>query len=94
LGGAYLSNDGGSSWNGPWLEEQAVNCALFSPNYINDHTLFLGTDEGVYISQNHGNSWALAEQSQDTVYAIVASPDYTTAPILYAATDHNGVLGF
>ncbi|MCD6519876.1 MAG: hypothetical protein J7M05_08145, partial [Anaerolineae bacterium] len=83
---AYLSRDGGAHWEGPWLSDQVVHAVLFSPQYPNDSTLFLGADEGLYTSHDDGQHWQRHSSLQDTVNALVAC-----GTALYAGTDHQGV---
>jgi len=66
-GGVYRSTDGGNTWqvvnNG--LTNLKAGSLIISPDYANDHTLFVTVwDGGVYRSLDGGASWVAANNGQ------------------------------
>jgi photosystem II stability/assembly factor-like uncharacterized protein len=53
----YTSNDYGTTWTSiaSNIPHSAVNVIKEDEN--NEHTLYVGTDNGLYVSFNNGNSW-------------------------------------
>lgn len=89
-GGVYRSTNGGNSWtainNG--LTYQEIGALAISPNYQNDHTLFITAwSGGVFRSTNGGDSWVEANNNQPNrrLSALGFSPNY--------AIDHTIFLG-
>ncbi len=59
-GGLMRSDDGGSSWEGFQFPQppSIVTAIVFSPDYVQDHTITIGTmDDGIYHTQTSGETW-------------------------------------
>ncbi|HPR63492.1 MAG TPA: hypothetical protein PK014_04665 [Thermoanaerobaculia bacterium] len=95
--GVFASRDGGGSWahldNMP--SSEAIVDMVISPDFSNDLTLFLLTENAkIYRSNNAGNNWTMEAQLTvpshplDIVKGtdLVISPGYASDSILYAAT--------
>jgi len=80
-GGVYRSTDSGNTWttvnNG--LIFQEVSAMAISPNYANDHALFIAPwNGGVYRSMDSGDTWVEANNGQPNRRpgALGFSPNY------------------
>lgn len=60
-----------------------------SPNYVNDHTFYLGTLDGIFISDDDGATWNLVVEgiSSVKINKLVVSPFYSTDSTIFAGTD-------
>ena len=57
----------------------------FSPDYANDHTIFIGTSSGPFRSTDGGASWvAVNTGSPDLLGSLTFSPNYTNDRTLFA----------
>lgn len=52
----FLTNDGGTNWRSLNFNQYALKI-MFSPNYKNDHNIYVITDDSVFISNNNGDGW-------------------------------------
>lgn len=84
LGGAYLSNDGGELWspinNGLLAFKKILNTGQinrifsvrFSPNYIEDNSIFSSSWLHFLISENSGETWKNISTNTKNVGAYIA----------------------
>lgn len=99
-GNVYRSTNGGSDWSviNNVISEGSAGHIIFSPNYVNDKSLFLATDgykpgtQGVYYSSNSGSNWfslgkGLPENLSFTRLSISNSSPY----ILFVGTRRKGL---
>lgn len=94
--GVYHSRDGGDNWERVNVEfgESVVPQITFSPNYKNDHTIFIGGDGDVpgngflAKSTNNGLSWQiinpLPSYSSWFISDFAFSPNYVTDQTIFA----------
>jgi len=95
--GVYKTNDKGDSWdrinNGglPFAAERSHDLGevvkdsdfyiLFSPNYVNDNTIFGAGSPGLYISKDSGENWHKTASkllgNTPNIIAIGISPNYS-----------------
>jgi photosystem II stability/assembly factor-like uncharacterized protein len=72
----YVSEDYGQTWKSisSGIPTSSINVLKEDP--VNEHVLYVGTDNGVYISFNQGNSWeAFANQLPNVaVHDLVIQP--------------------
>ena len=72
----YVSEDYGQTWKSfsSGIPTSSINVIKEDP--VNEHVLYVGTDNGVYISFNQGNSWeAFANQLPNVaVHDLVIQP--------------------
>ncbi len=94
--GLYRTTDSGRSWEpcGGGLTNPFVEAVAASPQYTDDHTVFLGTRDGtLFRSTDGGHSWTclgwLGERS--AVIAVVISPNYSEDGTVLAGTFEDGV---
>ena len=86
----YKSSDNGYLWTTlPLLENQKrgdLRVLEPSPDYLNDHTMFLGESTGyqaLWISVDGGLTWALpADSITGPIWSIAFSPDYVSDQII------------
>ncbi len=77
----YVSRDSGTSWEAP----QAVSAAggiAFSPNFINDQTVFAAGSAGVSKSENAAVSWTPVLST--VVRSLAISPNFANDQTLFA----------
>ena len=55
--GVFKSIDGGDNWSQSGMEGEFVHRIALSPDYPVDHTVYLGTWNGVFRSTDSGASW-------------------------------------
>jgi photosystem II stability/assembly factor-like uncharacterized protein len=70
-----------------------VRPVKISPNYADDRTVFVGTDDGVFKSTDAGTSWTrvVSDLTDLDVWALGISPDYANDQTLFAGTKNAGV---
>lgn len=93
-GQLFLSHDNGATWQQvSGGLPPAVTDAVFSPNYLNDATLFAATQRGVYRSTDGGASWQPASAGLQDVWVVqlAISPAAAREPVLYARTLTGGL---
>lgn len=79
------------SSRGIWMNN--VRILALSPGYVNDYTLFAGTDAGVFKSTDSGASWSAMNTglSHLDVHALALSPGYPADRTLFCGTHSGGV---
>ena len=101
-GDLYVSTNGGSSWAPTTIENWPVTAVAFSPDYANDHTLFVGVaaqghpgpaTESMFISTDGGSSWSWNTNglAYENVTSLTVSPSYATDHTVFAGTELHGV---
>lgn len=94
-GRLYHSEDGGLTWMEltSWSGLGLVTSLHFSPNYDEDGTLFVATEEGVFRTLNRGNEWQEATFGllDPEVLCLVCAPDYGNTQVLWAGTALGGL---
>lgn len=86
--GLYRSTDGGTTWQLLASSQGMTLLTLaLSPNFANDHTLFVGTlERGVLVSTNGGTTLGGSGLSAPYVTALSVSPAYASDRTVFAAT--------
>jgi lysophospholipase L1-like esterase len=78
-----------AEWELLGFSGDGVLSIAFSPNYVNDDTIFAGTYDGtasyLYQSTDRGDSWTADPDWSGTIRAIVFSPDYANDHTLFAS---------
>lgn len=93
--GVFCSVDRGNRWN-TWnfgLLDLRILAMAISPDFINDETVFVGTETGIFRSTNGGRAWRESGFPSDLapVIGMVLSPDYQQDGTLFAGTESNGL---
>ncbi|MCA1647559.1 MAG: hypothetical protein LC797_19545 [Chloroflexi bacterium] len=75
-------------WRGTALGggASAVTALTISPNFANDHTLFVASNAGVFVSRDRGDSyerWS-AGLTPPGLIALAISPNYAEDRLVYA----------
>ena len=94
LKGAYLSSDRGMTWEGrhvglgtsegsnSFAPIHRLTNVHFSPNYVNDGTIFTAGHTSLLKSTDRGTSWkelqVLPPEATQQLFAIAVSPSYAT----------------
>lgn len=86
-GAVYRSRDGGKNWTAV-LDDFAYSGLAFSPDYRNDHTLWVAATtyqfpKGIYVSENSGDTWHQLVDGLN-LDQIVPSPNYRLDRTLFA----------
>ncbi|HET7375573.1 MAG TPA: hypothetical protein VFK30_02630, partial [Anaerolineae bacterium] len=75
-----------------------ISAIAFSPEYAIDHTLWIGTDNGLFRSTNGGISWSRSDNGLPgeadvpiAVLSISVSPKFASDHTLFAATSIGGL---
>jgi photosystem II stability/assembly factor-like uncharacterized protein len=93
--GAYLTTDGGATWNAcnNGLTDSYILSAAFSPSFTSDHTVMLGTHgKGFFLSEDSSASWVAANTGLPTysngnyynISSITPSPAFGNDQIIFA----------
>jgi photosystem II stability/assembly factor-like uncharacterized protein len=93
--GVFRSSDQGSHWY-PWnfgLLDLNILAMSISSNFIDDETLFVGTESGIFRSTNGGRAWREAGFPSEVapVLSLALSPDYAHDGTLFAGTESHGL---
>jgi len=86
----YRSTDGGASYQPVPVAVGFVTVIKFSPDYVRDGTIFLGTQNGVIVSTDRGVSWS-ATGMDKTIERLVFSPEYTTDRTVFMGEHFGGL---
>jgi len=90
----YSKNRGDTwvSWNFGLLDLNVI-ALVVSPDFVNDETLFVGTDSGIYRSTNGGRAWREVDFPMDyaPVLSLAISPNYADDGVLFAGTEDHGL---
>jgi photosystem II stability/assembly factor-like uncharacterized protein len=70
-----------------------VLCMAISPGYVDDETLFVGTESGIFRSTNGGRAWREVDFSPDLapVLSLAISPNYPVDTVLLAGTESHSL---
>jgi len=93
--GAYLTTDGGATWNAcnNGLMDSYILSVAFSPSFTSDHTVMLGTHgKGFFLSEDSSASWVAANTGLPTysngnyynISSITPSPAFGNDQIIFA----------
>ncbi|MCL4473004.1 MAG: hypothetical protein M1455_03570 [Actinobacteria bacterium] len=90
-GDVFKSTDGGSNWSGSnnVFNNIPVSSISFSPAFVSDRTVFLGTAFGVYRSSDGGLSWVNTKIYQppssqpENIFSIAVSPSFAGDRIVF-----------
>jgi len=93
--GAYITTDGGITWNpcNTGLTDSYILSAAFSPSYSSDLTLMIGTHgKGFFLSTDSGAHWTALNSGLPTytngsyynISSITPSPAFATDHIIFA----------
>lgn len=77
----YVSQDGGTTWEEP-QDVAAAGGIAFSPDFVNDQTIFTAGGTGVSKSENAAVSWTPVLST--VVRSMVISPDFANDQTLFA----------
>lgn len=93
--GVFRSGNRGEQW-AAWnfgLLDLNVLCMVISPDFVDDETLFVGTDSGIFRSTNGGRAWREVEFSPSLapVLSLAISRHYATDGVLFAGTESCGL---
>jgi len=94
--GVFLSSDRGGRYN-RWnfgLLDLNVYSMVISPAFLDDETLFVGTESGIFRSTNGGRAWREVSFPIEfaPVLSMAVSPDYASDGIIFAGTETCGLL--
>ena len=92
--GLWQSVDGGLTWTSMGFAGQYVTAIAYSPNYVNDKTVFIGTStNGIYKSTNQGLSWLPVNSGLGSlaIRTIALSPNFAVDQTIFAATVTSGI---
>ncbi len=91
--GLHRSDDGGQTWTPASIGSIApfVEVVAPSPNFANDHTIFVGTRNGLYRSLDGGQTWELRLVGS-RMLSIALAPDYARENQLFVGTETDGAL--
>lgn len=78
---AQTAEDG---WRLVGFPDVGVFSIVFSPNYENDSTIFIGTFSGIYRSTDKGVNWEQMGTGTEYLGSITFSPDYTNDDTVFA----------
>jgi len=82
---------GMNQWTGNGPYGAYLRCIAVSPNYLNDKTIFIGTDNrGLFRSTNSGQSWSHVGP-ETGVRSIAISPNFTIDGTVFAGSMFAGV---
>jgi photosystem II stability/assembly factor-like uncharacterized protein len=92
--GVFRSADRGSrwvAWNFGLLDLNIISMAI-SPDFVNDETLYAGTESGIFRSTNGGRAWREVDLpiGFEPVLSLTLSPNYAEDGILFAGTESQG----
>ncbi len=94
--GLFVSEDEGRSWQSrnSGLPDRAVIALVLSPDFQQDRTAFLATEEGLHRTADGGSSWeqVWACPEGDSLEALAVSPSFGTDGTVFAGTAAQGVL--
>jgi len=80
-----------NTWTGNGPYGAYLRCIAVSPNYLNDKTIFIGTDNrGLFRSTNSGQSWSHVGP-ETGVRSIAISPNFTIDGTVFAGSMFAGV---
>ena len=89
------STDSGASWTTIHVEPVTVTESRYvislSPNYVNDHTIFLGSKQGrVFRSTARGDagSWSQIGSVPKRIATLMISPSFPTDHTIFASTEN------
>ena len=93
--GVYLSDNRGLNWK-TWnfgLFDLNIYDLVVSPGFMNDQTLYLGTETGIFISKNGGCSWqdSAFPIENGAVLSLTVSNMQDNMHYIYAGTEKNGL---
>ncbi|MCX6048590.1 MAG: YCF48-related protein [Chloroflexi bacterium] len=93
-GRLFTSQDGGQTWaeEPAWAGLGVITTLAISPNYVQDQTLFVGTEEGVFRSQTDGQQWESSTFGllDLEVLCLACAPDFASSEVLWAGTAQGG----
>ena len=93
--GVFLSSDRGgrfNRWNFGLLDLNVYSMAV-SPTFLEDETLFVGTESGIFRSTNGGRAWREVNFPIEfaPVLSLAVSPDFATDGVIFAGTETCGL---
>jgi len=78
----------------PILDSTKINgaCAIvFSPDYVNDDTIFVGSKNGVFRSKDNGDTWSCVGCREKYISSLAISPDFRDDRIVFCGSYNTGV---
>jgi photosystem II stability/assembly factor-like uncharacterized protein len=93
--GVFLSSDRGgrfNRWNFGLLDLNVYSMAV-SPTFLEDETLFVGTESGIFRSTNGGRAWREVNFPIEfaPVLSLAVSPGFATDGVIFAGTEACGL---
>ncbi len=94
--GVFASSDRGLRWQ-PWnfgLIDLAALCLALSPRFMEDETVFAGTETGLYRSANGGRAWRMTDFPSECAPVLCLAhfhDPHTGASALYAGSETQGL---
>ena len=95
--GVFASSDRGVRWQ-PWnfgLFDLSVLCLALSPRWLDDETVYAGTETGLYRSANGGRAWrfrGFASESAPVLSLVIVADAETSGSRLFAGSESHGLL--
>jgi len=93
-GRLFTTVDGGQIWHEVvnWAGLGTATALAISPNFAQDQTLFVATDEGIFRSQDGGQSWESSTFGllDLEVLCLACAPDFAQSEVLWAGTARGG----
>jgi len=89
----YKSTNQGTDFL-PVLDSTKINgaCAIvFSPDYANDDTIFVGSKNGVFRSKDNGDNWSFVGCRDKYISSVVISPGFRDDRIVFCGSYNTGV---
>ena len=95
-GNLFYSTDRGDHWQSltTLKNSGAITTMLFSPDFISDHTMWVGTEQGgILKTVDGGISFSRVNHgiSDQTITSLAISPNYQQDQTIFVSTWHQGI---
>ncbi|MBI4450246.1 hypothetical protein HY634_04245, partial [Candidatus Uhrbacteria bacterium] len=83
---------GSASWQAMGdVDGMSITAVAFSPGFASDHTVLVGSADGIFRSQDDGVSWSRVATTAQPVMRIALSPAFASDRTGFAITNGSGI---